>query len=240
MNKEEFCKILTEEANKIKCELNKEQQEKFYNYMKLLIEWNNKINLTAITDPKEIIIKHFIDSLTIVKYTKPEDQVVDIGTGAGFPGLPVKIAQAPIQVTLVDSLNKRINFLNEVIKEIEIKDIQAIHSRAEEFGKDKTYREKYNVAVSRAVARLNILVEYLLPTVKVGGTCICMKGPDAQEEIREAKNAIQLLGGELEKVEEFTLPDTDIKRTIITIKKTKNTPNKYPRKAGNPAKNPIK
>ena len=129
---------------------------------------------------------------------------------------------------------------NEVIKEIEIKDIQAIHSRAEEFGKDKTYREKYNVAVSRAVARLNILVEYLLPTVKVGGTCICMKGPDAQEEIREAKNAIQLLGGELEKVEEFTLPDTDIKRTIITIKKTKNTPNKYPRKAGNPAKNPIK
>ena len=240
MDKKEFIEKLTDKTQKINCELNEEQQEKFYKYMNLLLEWNEKMNLTAITDPVEVIRKHFIDSLTILKYIKENDKIADIGTGAGFPGIPIKIANKNIDITLVDSLNKRVNFLNEVIKKIDLKAINAIHDRAEEFGKNKEYRENYDVAVSRAVARMTILVEYMLPTVKVGGTCICMKGPEVQEEINEAKSAINILGGKIDEVFEFSLPDSDLKRTIIVIKKVKNTPSKFPRKAGIPAKNPLK
>ena len=240
MNKEEFCKKMQEESIKIGYKLDEEQINMFYLYMKLLLEWNEKINLTAITEVDEIITKHYIDSLTALKYIKNNDRVADIGTGAGFPGIPLKIVNSRIDITLVDSLNKRINFLNDVIEKNNLNNIIAIHNRAEEFGKNKQYREKYDVAISRAVARLNVLVEYLLPTVKIDGKCICMKGPDAKEEIEEAKNAIEVLGGIIEKIEEFYLPDTDIKRTIIVIKKVKNTPNKYPRKAGTPSKEPIK
>ena len=240
MEKIDFLNKLKEESKKIECNLDEKQLEEFYDYMNLLIEWNEKINLTAITNPEEIITKHYIDSLTVSKYIMESDNIVDVGTGAGFPGIPLKIANPKLNVTLVDSLNKRINFLNDVINKTNLDNIIAIHNRAEEFGKNKQYREKYDVAISRAVARLNVLVEYLLPTVKIKGKCICMKGPDVKEEIEEAKNAIEVLGGIIEKVEEFYLPDTDIKRTIIVIKKIKNTPNKYPRKPGTPSKEPIK
>lgn len=240
MDKSDFCLKLKEESEKINIVLDDKQLESFYNYMNLLIEWNEKINLTAIIETNEIITKHFIDSLTAAKYIEKSNTIVDIGTGAGFPGIPLAISNEGLKVTLVDSLNKRINFLNEVTNELELKNVISIHSRAEDFGKEKQNREKFEVAISRAVARLNILVEYLLPAVKVGGKCICMKGPDSQEEIKEAEVAIELLGGKIEKIEEFCLPDTDIKRTIIIINKIKNTPDKFPRKAGIPAKEPIK
>lgn len=240
MDKIQFFEKLKREAEKINLKLNDKQLENFYNYMNLLIEWNEKINLTSITEPNEVITKHFIDSLTAAKYIEDNKSIVDVGTGAGFPGIPLAIYNKSLNVTLVDSLNKRINFLNEVTNQLELKNITSIHNRAEEFGKNKQHREKYDIAISRAVARLNVLVEYLLPTIKIGGKCICMKGPDCEEEVNEARQAIKLLGGEIEKIEEFKLPETDIKRTIIIINKTKNTPIKYPRKPGTPAKEPIK
>ena len=182
MDKNDFIEILKKESKKLNILLNDKQLDMFYQYMKILIEWNDKINLTAITDPKEIIIKHFIDSLSALKYIDDNNTVVDIGTGAGFPGMPISIANNT-NIILVDSLNKRINFLNEVINILELSNISAIHARAEEFGKDKKHREQYDIAMSRAVARLSVLVEYLLPTVKIGGRCICMKGPDCMKEI---------------------------------------------------------
>lgn len=240
MNKEEFCQLIIEKMEELQIKLTIEQQEQFYEYMQLLLEWNKKINLTAITEPKEVITKHFVDSVTILKYMNEREKLVDIGTGAGFPAIPLKIVQPSIEVTLVDALNKRINFLNNVIEKTKLNSIEAIHNRAEDFGKNKVYRETFDIAVSRAVARINVLAEYLIPTLKIGGRCICMKGPDAQEEIEEAKNAIKLLGGKIETIEEFNLPDTDIKRTIILIKKINSTSMKFPRKAGVPTKEPIK
>ena len=240
MDKETFCEKLIDQANKMEILLNEEQQTKFYKYMELIIDWNKKINLTAITEPGEVINKHFIDSISILKQIESKDKVVDIGTGAGFPGVPIKIANPSIEITLVDSLNKRINFLKEIIKELDLKGIEAVHARAEEFGQSKAYREKYDVVTSRAVARLNILVEYMLPIVKVGGKCICMKGPESEEEIKEAQKAINVLGGTIKNVEKFSLPETDINRTIIVIEKNRETPETYPRKAGTPTKNPIK
>ena len=240
MDKEVFCKEIKEQANKLGYLLNIEQQEKFYKYMNLLNEWNKKINLTAIEEPKEIITKHFIDSLSILGYIEESEKVADIGTGAGFPGIPIKIAKSSIEMTLIDSLNKRIGFLNEVIKEIELNNIEAIHSRAEETGQNKKYRESFDIVTSRAVAKLDVLVEYMLPLVKVGGKCICMKGPDCEQEIKDAKKAINVLGGTEINIEKFTLADTDINRTIIIIKKENPTPSTFPRKAGTPIKKPIK
>lgn len=223
-----------------KCpELTELQQEQFEKYKDLLLVWNEKINLTAITEEDDIILKHFIDSMTILKHIDENNSIVDVGTGAGFPGIPVKIANPSINVTLVDSLNKRLIFLEEVIKNLNLEKIKTVHSRAEEFGQNKIYREKFDIATSRAVANLSVLVEYLLPLVKVGGKCICMKGSDIQEELQNSKDAIKTLGGQIEKVEEFTLPESDIKRNIIVIKKIKQTPNKYPRKPGVPSKNPL-
>lgn len=224
-----------------KCpELTEEMKQQFEDYMKLLLEWNEKINLTAITEEEEIILKHFVDSLTISKYIKEGNSIVDIGTGAGFPGIPVKIARKNVKVTLVDSLNKRILFLNDVIEKLGLRDIETLHFRAEEFGQNKKYRESFDIATSRAVANLSTLVEYLLPLVKVGGICICMKGSEIKEELENSKKAIQILGGEIQEVEEFYLSGTDIKRTIVIIKKISSTPKKYPRKPGTPAKEPIK
>ena len=209
-----------------------------YRYMNLVLEWNKNINLTAIVDEDDFILKHFVDSLTIDKYVKGKS-IVDVGTGAGFPGIPLVICNRDnnTSVFLVDSLNKRINFLNEVIRDINLDNVYAVHSRAEEFGNIK--REGFDVAVSRAVARLNILVEYLIPLVKVGGNCICMKGEYSEEEINEAKNAIDTLGGKISKIEKLVLPNSDINRTIIVIEKIKNTPKKYPRKPGTASKSPI-
>ena len=240
MEKEEFFKELTEKTQKMEITLNKEQQEQFYTYMNLLLEWNKKINLTAITEPRDIIIKHFIDSLTIMKYIENEKKVIDIGTGAGFPGIPLKISNETYQITLLDSLNKRINFLNEVIKSLALNKIEAIHGRIEEIAKNIKYREQFDIVTSRAVSNLNVLAEYMLPLAKIGGKCICMKGAEIQEELENSKNAIKLLGGKVEKVETFKLPGEEIVRNIVIISKEKNTPNKYPRKPGMPTKEPLK
>lgn len=236
----DFEKIFIEEAQKIDIVLKRDQIEKFYKYMELLIEWNEKINLTAITNEKDILVKHFLDSLTIQKYLGEATNIVDVGTGAGFPGIPIKIVNPNLKVVLVDSLNKRINFLQEIIKELELDNIVVIHARAEDLGQNRKYREKFDVVTSRAVANMSVLSEYLLPLVKIDGRCICMKGSDIQEELENSKYSINLLGGEIEKVDKFDLSDENIGRNIIVIKKLKNTPALYPRKAGIPTKKPLK
>ena len=235
----EFKEKMIINVDKLGITLSEIQLRQFYNYMNLLIEWNRKINLTAITEPDEIILKHFVDSLTISKYISDGTKVVDVGTGAGFPGIPLKIYRQDIEITLLDSLQKRINFLDEVIRELNLEKIETIHSRVEDFGKDKKYREKFDTATSRAVANLATLSEYLLPLVKVGGKVISMKGSLIEEELELSKNAIKILGGKVEKVDEFNLLNSDISRNIVLIDKIKETSNKYPRKAGEPSKKPL-
>lgn len=239
MELNEFCKEIEKKSSKIDINLDNEICNKLYNYMNLLLEWNEKINLTAITDEKEIILKHFIDSFTINKFINSGDIMLDIGTGAGFPGLPIKIIRPEVDVFLMDSLNKRINFLNEVIESLQLKNIEAFHSRAEEMAKNNKFREKFDVVTSRAVAKLNILLEYMLPYTKIDGKCLCMKGPNIEEEIKEAEKALKILGGEIEKIEKIILPDSNIERNIIIIRKKSATPLKYPRKAGMPTKEPL-
>ena len=207
--------------------------------MNLLISWNQKINLTAITEEKEIIIKHFIDSLTINKYIENYNKIYDIGSGAGFPGIPLKILNDNKEFTLIDALNKRIVFLNEIKDKLELKQIELIHGRVEDLAKNIEYREKGEVVVSRAVANLSTLVEYMLPFVKIGGICICMKGNNISEELKNAEKAINILGGELENIDNFVLPGSDLERNIVIIRKIKNTSSKYPRKAGIPSKKPL-
>ena len=237
MEFEVFSKELNNKVNKIGINLDNKQIEQFYQYMNLLLEWNEKMNLTAITEPNEVILKHFVDSLTISNLIEKGQKVIDVGTGAGFPGIPLSIKNNQ-NITLLDSLNKRIIFLEEVINNLELKNIKAVHSRVEEFAKNKKEREMYDIATSRAVAPLNVLLEYLLPLVKVGGKCICMKGSNT-EEIENAKNALKILGGEIEKIDKIILPESDIERNIITVIKVKQTPLKYPRKPGTPSKEPI-
>ena len=239
MEKEDFERIFKSYLEKIQIYIEKEKIEKLYIYMNILLEWNKNINLTAITNPEEIILKHFIDSLTIEKYISKSGSIIDIGTGAGFPGIPLKIFREDINVTLVDSLNKRVKFLDFVIEKLNLKNIQAIHGRAEELGKNKNYREKYDIATSRAVANLTTLSEYLIPFIKKNGKCICMKGPDIEEEVENSKNAIKVLGGKIINTDFLTLPNSDIKRNIIIIEKIEKTPIKYPRKPGIPSKEPI-
>ena len=235
----EFKEKMIINVDKLGINLSEIQLKQFYNYMNLLIEWNKKINLTAIIEPDEIILKHFVDSLTISKYISDGTKVVDVGTGAGFPGIPLKIVRQDVDITLLDSLQKRINFLEEVINELNLEKIKTVHSRVEDFGKNKEYREEFDIATSRAVANLSTLSEYLLPLVKVGGKVISMKGSLIQEELENSKNAIKILGGQIEKVDEFDLPNSDISRNIVLIDKIKNTPNRYPRKAGEPSKKPL-
>ena len=239
MEKEQFISAITEYSSSIKVVLSEEQKEMFYNYMNILLEWNQKINLTTITKPEDIIIKHFIDSLTVLKYIKNEKiNIIDIGTGAGFSGIPIKIANDLNNITLLDSLNKRIVFLQNVINELKLKDIVAVHSRAEEYIKLEK-REIYDIAVSRAVANMSTLLEYLLPYVKINGICICMKGPNIEEELENSKKALSILGGKIVNIDNFELPDGS-KRNIIIVKKIKNTPMKYPRINNKPLKEPIK
>ena len=228
MEKIEFEEKMNEKSKNLSIDFSVEQISKFYKYMNMLIEWNEKINLTAIIEPNEIILKHFIDSLTIYKDIPNKSSVVDVGTGAGFPGIPLAIMNESLKITLVDSLNKRLIFLQEVINELNLKNVELVHARAEEFGQNKKYREKFDVATSRAVANLSTLSEYLIPLVKLNG------------KIVQAKKAINVLGGTIKNVETFDLPQSDIGRTIITIEKAKKTPAKYPRKAGTPSKEPIK
>lgn len=235
----EFSNLMKEYGKEIQMKFTEEQLQKFYKYMNMLIEWNKKINLTAIIEPKEIILKHFIDSLTILKYVNDNEKMLDVGTGAGFPGIPIKIMNSNIEITLLDSLNKRINFLNEVINKLELKNISAIHSRIEDYGKNNKYREKYDIVTSRAVANLATLSEYMLPMLKIKGKSICMKGSDIKEEVKNSKRAIDILGGEIVNIEELVLPKSDNRRNLIIIEKKKNTPLKYPRKAGIPSKEPL-
>ena len=237
MKYDDFKTSITDVFYKYKELLSEELIHKFYKYMNLLIEWNEKINLTTIIEPKEIIEKHFLDSITVLPYIKQNDSIIDVGTGAGFPGIPIKIMKNDITVTLLDSLQKRVNFLNEVINQLKLANIESIHSRAEDYASKK--REKYDVAVSRAVANMSTLSEYLLPFVKNGGCAIFMKGPNIQEELEESKKAIKLLGGKIEKIDNFALSNGN-ERNIIIISKIQETPARFPRKAGKPAKEPIK
>jgi len=222
-------------------ELSQVQAERFVKYKELLKEWNKKINITAITEDDEIDIKHFLDSLTPVATRLFENSIklIDIGTGGGFPGLPLKIYNEGLKVTLLDSLNKRIAFLKEVIEALGLKDIEAIHGRAEEFGRKEDFREQYDISISRAVASLNTLSEYCIPFVKVGGYFVSMKGPDVEDELREAERGIKILGGKIVEVATVKIPLSDIVHTLIIIEKIKETPTKYPRAGGKPKKNPL-
>ncbi len=230
--------LLKEQAKKFNIELTDQMIEQFMKYKFLLKEWNEKINLTAITDDREIIIKHFIDSLTIAKYIPENAYLIDVGTGAGFPGIPVKIFRKDVKVVLLDSLNKRLNFLNEVIKELGLEEIETVHGRAEDIGNNPKYREKFDIATARAVANISTLSELCTPFVKVGGTFICMKA-NADEEIQNAQKALEILKMEEEQKEQFKIEEIDSERTIIIYRKKNNTPKQYPRKAGTPAKQPL-
>ncbi len=220
-------------------ELTDDMLARFDKYSDVLIEWNKKINLTAITDPTGIADKHFIDSMLLLSAVEIKNgaRLADIGTGAGFPSVPVKIVRGDIDITLVDSLNKRINFLKELSSELGI-DGACIHARAEELAHNKSYREAFNVVCARAVAKLPVLCEYCLPFVKTGGVFTALKGPDAYAEVQLALNAIKALGGKIDKICEFTLPDGD-KRCIVVIKKISQTPTKYPRQSAKISKTPL-
>ena len=233
---------IIDEMNKLGISLTEQQSEQLYEYYRLLVEWNSFMNLTGITEFSEVVQKHFVDSLSIVKVKNMNDvdNLIDVGTGAGFPGLPLKIVFPHLKVTLLDSLNKRIDFLNAVIEKTGLTGIETIHGRAEDFAKPGLKREIYDLCVSRAVANLSTLSEYCLPFVAVNGSFVSYKSGDSEEEIHQAKHAISLLGGKVKNVDKFQLPGTDMGRALVEIKKTKQTPGKYPRKAGLPAKEPLK
>ncbi|WP_419743309.1 16S rRNA (guanine(527)-N(7))-methyltransferase RsmG [Paraclostridium dentum] len=216
--------------------------DKFSKYREILVEWNQKMNLTGIEEEKEVYIKHFLDSVAAVKkgYIKDGMSIIDVGTGAGFPGLPLRICLENSKVTLLDSLNKRINFLSEVCTNINIDDIELIHGRAEDFGKDEKYREQYDIATARAVAGLPILMEFCVPFIKVGGYFVCLKGPNADTELEESRKAMEVLGLEFVEKIDVELPEIELKHNIVVFKKVNSTPAKYPRKAGKPVKTPIK
>ena len=219
-----------------------EQIENLYKYMNLLLDWNEKMNLTAITEENEVILKHFIDSAIVNNYIDKGKTIIDVGTGAGFPGLVLKIVNKDLDITLLDALNKRITFLDEVIKECTLKNIRTVHGRAEDLGRDDKYRECFDIVTSRAVANMNVLLEYMMPLVKVGGVCICMKSVSAEEEVENSKNVISLLGGEIEKIEKIYLKnknDEFLERSFVIIRKKCSTEKKYPRNSNKIGKKPL-
>ena len=221
-------------------DISKEQENRFFRYFELLIEWNNRINLTAITQKDDVIIKHFVDSLAVLKYTDLTGRsLIDIGTGAGFPGIPLKIMSPSCNVVLLDSLNKRINFLNEVISDLGLSDIRCIHARAEDAARNSGLRERFDVAISRAVSGLNTLSEYCLPFVNIDGLFISYKSGSIDEELKNGSDAIAKLGGVLDRVEKFGIPCSDLERSLIFINKTEHISDRYPRKAGIPEKKPL-
>ena len=236
-----FTEILSDVSKKFSLELTEKQLSQFEIFYKFVVEWNQKINLTAITSEKDFAVKHILDSLSLWDDDKfsSTKKIIDIGTGAGFPGIPLKIFKPELEIVLLDSLSKRVEFLKKVIAELNLKNIICLHGRAEDFAKQKNFREQFDIATTRAVARLNIISEYCLPFVKVGGNFVALKGKKFLEEISEAKNAVKILGGgEINFVEKF-LPELDEVRAVIYIDKIKSSPKKFPRKAGTPAKNPL-
>ena len=237
MNKEQFKEEFEAISSKYGLVLKDKQISCLYEYMMNLIEWNSKINLTAINNEDDIIVKHFIDSIYIEKYIKGK-RGVDIGSGAGFPGIPLKIINDNYSLLLVDSVNKKVNFMNDSIEKLNLNNIEVIHNRAEEIGQDKKYREQFDFAVSRAVANMTTLVEYLIPLVKCGGKIYCLKGPNVEDELLAAQNAIKILGGKIE--EKITYNIEENERCLVIISKEKNTEQTYPRKMGKPLKEPLR
>lgn len=221
--------------------LTEEQKLQFHRYYELLVEWNKVMNLTGITEFDEVNEKHFLDSLSVVKAVNPNDvhTVIDIGTGAGFPGIPLKIVFPHLKVVLLDSLQKRINFLNTVIDELNLTEVETLHGRAEDYAKKTDYREKFDLCVSRAVSNLATLSEYCLPYIRIGGVFLSYKSGEVEEEMNNSKKAIHILGGEVDQVIKFCLPGTEISRSFVKIVKKEETKKKYPRKAGLPAKEPL-
>ncbi len=237
-----YYELMKSAANSVGMEFNEDKYEKFIKYMRLVQEWNEKINLTAITEDDEFIKKHFIDCIKAFKSNqmKEANSIIDVGTGAGFPGIPIAIMRDDVEVCLLDSLNKRINFLNTVVRELGLKNVTTIHSRAEDGARKKELRESFDVATSRAVANMAVLSEYCIPYVKVNGYFIALKGPAIEEELSNAKNAIGTLGGKLKNVIELEIEDTDLKHNIVIVEKVKPCSNVYPRKAGVISKKPLK
>lgn len=239
MNLKDFKEKFLNELKKMNIEVSDKQLEQFYSYMKGILEWNTKINLTAIVEEDMFIVKHFIDSLTINKYIKDSKTLIDIGTGAGFPGIPIKIMNENLNITLIDSINKKLNVIRDLSEKLKLNNIEVIHSRAEELAQNKKYREMYDIATTRAVSNLSTISEYMLPFVKINGIAICMKGPNFKEELEESKKAIEVLGGKIEKIESINVGE-ELERNIIVIRKIKNTPIKYPRGQSKPLKEPIR
>lgn len=235
---------MNEELAAFHLQLTEEQLKKFYRYFELLEEKNKVMNLTAITEEREVVTKHFVDSLSLTRVfpeleSGREFSVIDVGTGAGFPGIPLKIVYPNLQVTLLDSLKKRVCFLQEVCGQLELEKISAVHGRAEDFGRDENFREAFDLCVSRAVANLATLSEYCLPFVRIGGLFISYKSEEVGEEIKGAESAIKQLGGEIKSIQSFKLPKTDMGRSLIVIEKVRKLSGKYPRKAGLPSKEPL-
>lgn len=237
-----YFELLKTACNDVDLDFDEYKYNQFMKYKELIKEWNKKINLTAIDDDDEIVKKHFIDSIKVFKFDKVKTakSIIDVGTGGGFPGIPIKILLPECEVVLLDSLNKRIKFLNEVIKELKLTNIKTIHGRAEDFGVDDNYREKFDIVVSRAVANMTVLGEYCIPFVKINGYFVALKGPSINEELDDSKKAIKILGGKLEKVENVQIEGSELNHNIVIIKKVNKTSKKYPRKAGIVNKNPLK
>ncbi|MBS6185039.1 MAG: 16S rRNA (guanine(527)-N(7))-methyltransferase RsmG [Clostridium celatum] len=237
----EFFELMKTASNDAGLEFTEMQYEQFIKYMRLLQEWNEKINLTAITEDKDVVKKHFIDCIKAFKSEpiKNAKTIIDVGTGAGFPGLPIAIMNPNVEVTLLDSLNKRINFLNLVVRELGLKNVKTIHSRAEDGARKPELREKFDVATSRAVANMAVLSEFCMPYVKKGGYFVALKGPAIDEELENGSNAIKILGGELQGIIEISIEETDLKHNIVEVKKVKNCSKTYPRKAGTVNKKPL-
>lgn len=235
--------IFAEELANYGFKLSSKQKEQFATYYNKLIEFNKKVNLTRITDKNEVYLKHFFDSITpLLEFSdlfKGEKSLCDVGAGAGFPSLPIKILCPDLSITIVDSLGKRLKFLDELVSDLSLDKVTLVHSRAEDAGQNKNLREKFDLVTGRAVARMSVLSEYCLPLAKVDEYLVALKGPKAQDELAEAKNAIEVLGGSVKEVKELTLPDTDDERTLIVVKKVKATPKKYPRQAGTPNRKPL-
>lgn len=239
MNPEIFAKNLAQYGY----ELSEKQKQQFETYYQELVTVNEKVNLTRITDKDEVYAKHFYDSVTPLlvfgDLFKGEKTLADVGAGAGFPSLPMKILQPELKVTIIDSLGKRLNFLKDLITKLNLKNVTLVHARAEDAGQDPKLREKFDLVTARAVARMSVLSEYCLPLVKKSGYMVALKGPKAQDELKDAKKALKTLGGKLEQVKELTLPDSDDERTLIVVKKVASTPKKYPRQAGTPNRKPL-